>query len=330
MQEPEADAPFSANWNVMELMLPLIINILPDLCRVSDEIRLHELITVCIQRYMRECVMLKPARSDQGFSTPGATQHAQQQNLGGAHAHMQQAGMVGGLGGIAGAGGLPESSFHVLCNVKKLVKSLLLLCPEAYLALAPETQTAWRLIESESSVRAIDADALKSVLRKAGTNAIAGAPNMQVLMPWSQDSAHNSATSVARLAQECEFEKLMYEYVDALDKCCRHAGGCDVQKLKEMLEVDRERDRERLRQQSSAVWQKVFQEHCRARSLVHIMCTWCVSHCREHMGESIYMVSAVLKGLSDVLLQVFVVEPDSSDLNRTGSAPGTHFHTSSI
>ena len=296
MQEPEADAPFSANWNVMELMLPLIINILPDLCRLSDEIRLHELITVCIQRYMRECVMLKPSRSDQA------------------------------VGGIAGASGLPESTFHVLCNVKKLVKSLLLLCPEAYLALARETQTAWRLIESESSVRAIDADALKSVLRKAGTNAIVGAPNMQVPMPWSQDSA----TSASRLVQECEFEKLIYEYVDALDKCCRHAGGCDVQKLKEMLEVERERDREQLRQQSPAIWQKVFQEHSRARSLVHIMCTWCVSHCREHMGESIYMVSAVLKGLSDVLLQVFVVEPDASDLHRTGSAPGTHFQTSSI
>ena len=37
MQEPEADASFSANWNVMEMMLPLIINILPDLCRLSDD-----------------------------------------------------------------------------------------------------------------------------------------------------------------------------------------------------------------------------------------------------------------------------------------------------
>jgi hypothetical protein len=164
-----------------------MINIFPDLCCLSDEIGLQELMIVCIQRYMRECVMLKPARTDQGFSTPGATQHAQQQSLGGAHAHVQQAGMVGALGGIAGAGGLPESTVNVLFNVKKLVKSLLLLCPEAYLALAPEIQAAWRLIESESSVRAIDADALKSVLRKAGTNAIVGAPNMQVLMPWSQD-----------------------------------------------------------------------------------------------------------------------------------------------
>jgi len=317
MQEPEADASFSANWNVMEMMLPLIINILPDLCRLSDEILLPQLITVCIQRYMRECVMLKPTRPDQASAPAGAAQQSQQ-NLGGAPWQVQ-AGMAGSAGGVSGAEAslIGESTVNVLCNVKKLVKSLLLLCPEAYLALAPEMQTAWRLIESEPGVREIDAAALKSIVRKAGGDAMTALPSMPLSMSWSQDVWSQDLCKASRLAGECEFEKLMYEYVDALDKCCRHAGGCDVQKLKEMLDMERERDRERLRQQSPAVWQKVFQEHCRARSIVRIMCTWCVSHCREHVGESIYIVAALLKGLSDVLSQVFNVEVEDS-----GSQPG--------
>jgi hypothetical protein len=82
-----------------------------------------------------------------------------------------------------------------------------------------------------------------------------------------------------------------------------------VQKFKELLE--NERVRERNLQSDLAPWNRLFQEHCRARVIVGILCTWCVRHIREYMGEAIYMTSGLLKGLSDVLLQVFNVEADA-------------------
>jgi hypothetical protein len=44
-------------WSVQELMLPLMLNILPDLSRLGDEV--PQLISVCIERYMRECVVFR-------------------------------------------------------------------------------------------------------------------------------------------------------------------------------------------------------------------------------------------------------------------------------
>ena len=98
-------------------------------------------------------------------------------------------------------------------------------------------------------------------------------------------------------------------YVSSYCRCSRRSGGCDVQKFKELLE--NERVRERNLQSDLAPWNRLFQEHCRARVIVGILCTWCVRHSREYMGEAIYMTSGLLKGLSDVLLQVFNVEADA-------------------
>ena len=44
-------------WSVQELMLPLMLNILPDLSRLGDD--MPQLISVCIERYMRECVVFR-------------------------------------------------------------------------------------------------------------------------------------------------------------------------------------------------------------------------------------------------------------------------------
>ena len=136
MSPPETEAA----WMVMELMMPLILNILPDLCRLGED--MPQLISVCIQRYMRECVVLRSSSRGSVLD-----QHVP--------ASLQQ-GEVGGVSGGA-AGGVPQATVNVLSNVKKLIKSLLLLNPEAYLWLSPEVQTAWRLIEHEPSVREIDA-----------------------------------------------------------------------------------------------------------------------------------------------------------------------------
>jgi hypothetical protein len=102
---------------------------------------------------------------------------------------------------------------------------------------------------------------------------------------------------------------LILLYVSSYCRCSRRSGGCDVQKFKELLE--NERVRERTLQSDLAPWNRLFQEHCRARVIVGILCTWCVRHSREYMGEAIYMTSGLLKGLSDVLLQVFNVEADA-------------------
>jgi len=306
MKEPEARQEPDAAWCVMELMLPLILNVFPDLCRLDDQ--LLQLVSVCIQRYMRDCVVLKPreSRFDQTLASVTTLQQ-QQQNAGRGVRGTAVAAGASAEGGVGVAQMAGQSRVNVLSIVKKLIKALLLLSPETYLALSPELQTAWCLIETEPNVREIDVAALKSVLRKEPADA--RDLSMSVAMPWADD-----LRKATKLAEECESDKLLHEYVDLLDGCCRRTGGCDVQKLKDMLS-ERERERERLRPPSSAPWYKVFQEHCRARILVRIVCSWAVSHCREHIVESIYIAASILKGLSDVLTQVFNVEADAADVS---------------
>jgi len=320
----------AAAWCAIELMFPLILNTLPDLCRFCDgtgEVPL--LITACIHRYMRECVVLRPGRDARGGNDPMDLAGGQpQDHLGGAGPQGGGVG-AGAGGGVAAAGGIRggsvvgavgqkgEVSANVLDNVKKLVKTLVLLSPEAYLALEPEVRMAWHMIEREPCVRDIDVVALKSMLYD-DLDLSESSTMLAVSMPWADD-----LRSTGKLGEDVAADKLMFDLVEKLDKCCRRhraagqtatgaaaptatAGLWDVQRLKQFLESERERERERSRHAhpSPPHWLQVIQEHCRARSLVRIVCTWAVRHGSEPMGEAIYIAAALLKWLGDGLAQV--------------------------
>lgn len=275
---------------------------------------------------MRECVVLKPsrdARSDP-MDVVGAQQvphdqgeRAAQQGVQNLHG-VRPAAAGGPSGDGESAPQKRESNTSALSNVKRLVQSLLVLSPEAYLALSPEVQMAWQLMENEHSVRDIDAVTLKSVLHN-DVDMSESSTLMTVTRPWADDLRKTS-----RLAEECAYDKQMHELVGMLDKCYRRhrsggaadrSGGtaapgcCDVQKLKECLDSERERDR--LRQNNPAQWHIFFQEHIKARSLVRILCSWAVRHGCEQMSESIYIAASLLKALSEALTQVLVADTDA-------------------
>jgi hypothetical protein len=144
-QSTVKDPTSPSSWSA-ELMLPLIANIFPDLCRLRTDI--PELIRVCVSRYMRELMQMPNSISVQGSSAAG----------------MMQA---------------PTTA--LLANLRKLVQSLLVIYPEAFVSLSMEVQAAWRLIETETNLR--DMNTLKAALRQDVYSAV---PNhwLHHAMPW--------------------------------------------------------------------------------------------------------------------------------------------------
>lgn len=145
------DPQHQASWSA-ELMLPLIANVFPDLCKLRTEI--PELIRVCVSRYMHELLSMQAVSK-----TPPSP---------------------GSNGGSALTGMLPPVN-ALLSNLRKLVQSLLVMYPEAYVSLYPEVQFAWRLIDTETSMR--DISSLKLALRNDAASQV---PCLWLhhAMPW--------------------------------------------------------------------------------------------------------------------------------------------------
>ena len=233
-----------------------------------------QLVTACIHRYMRECVVLKPgrdARSDPMDAEAQQVASDQGERAGQPGAQNLYGGSPSGAAGSASQKREPDAI--ALSNVRKLVQSLLVLSPETYLALSPEVQMAWRLMENEPVVRDIDAATLKSVLH-TDADVSESSPMMAVTQPWADD-----LRKTAKLADECAYERQMHDLVGMLDRCRRRhrpgdraPGCCDVQKLKGCLDSEREQDRLRESQKGNpAQWHIFFREHIKARSLVRIL-----------------------------------------------------------
>jgi hypothetical protein len=143
-QSTVKDPSSPSSWSA-ELMLPLIANIFPDLCRLRTEI--PELIRVCVSRYMKELMQMPNSTSAQ----------------------------------IGAAASMQGPTNALLGNLRKLVQSLLVIYPEAYVSLSVEVQAAWRLIETETNLR--DMSTLKAALRQDIYSAV---PShwLHQAMPW--------------------------------------------------------------------------------------------------------------------------------------------------
>jgi hypothetical protein len=161
----------SSSWSA-ELLLPLIANVFPDLCRLRTEI--PELIRVCVSRYMKELMQMPSSMSVQGSSAAGMMQ-------------------------------TPTTA--LLANLRKLVQSLLVIYPEAFVSLSMEVQAAWRLIETETNLR--DMNTLKAALRQDVYSAV---PNhwLHHAMPWVECERRvkhliNEAGPVSKILYMCSF-----------------------------------------------------------------------------------------------------------------------------
>ena len=333
------DSAHEAAWSV-ELMVPLIANLFPDLCRLRSE--LPELISVCVNRYMEESIaaprlsvpkeaMPPPApHNDTSVlasfppAAPSAMPGAMPARMGaGAAGEVASApaaaippvpnvpvsgnnvapvaasaqrgmgpGAAAGLGGASGSSGpmvvATQATPPLLASLRKLVQSVLSMCPEAFVWLSPGVQAAWRLIESECNIS--DPAALRAALR---ADALAAPPPPPSWLGVSAAWVHCARATVPPGAA-AQPAAMRLRLLDALDRCCFSAAACDLSQLRALLRQPRGG--------APAGWHEIHEEYRKARVYAPAACTWAASYFRCRIPGAMAVAVTFLGALNESLL----------------------------
>ena len=252
----------ASSWSV-EMMMPLISNIFPEICRLRTDV--PELVRVCVTRVMREVlsgIWSVGSHSTSGESTP--------------------------LGQAPTTGSNAQApTIALISYLQKLVQSLLIICPEAFLSLTPDVQAAWRLIETDTIKR--DLKSIRSFLRCESSVHL---PSLwlSTTMPWSElDKKGSNAAEQNGLIERC-----VLHHFDEF--CSGSKMPWDVQWLWERVHPTASHNN---------VWKRVFDEHWMGRMQVFAVCGWATSRHRGQYPEAFNLATSFLRILGQNLIETW-------------------------